>query len=355
MSVEKGFRMDIRQAIDECQEFFHNPPQNEANTSAWVILPLLYASGYARRDVVAESADNGGKFPDYTLLPNDPEHKFYLEAKAWKINLEDSHSNQALNYANQNGKRWVLLSNGRTWRLYDNDIRGLAADKLVAEMTLDNKEEALRFLAAIEKGSVCENRLPEFASAETDKRKVEAQKKQLLATEAAPSEQRRTQQTSLPTSTKEVLVVPARKAWLAYRTISAYICQPKRHFRETSHIAFYAEGRIQERVPRIVDVIDEVEMSPEGIDALGGISEETRTCLKRIVEGMQNYFSIFGKKQKIMVLSDYDSPETIRLQHPVVNDCKNEAGRSIGFARGQRYVPLSRLMDNPKTTTELCP
>ena len=166
-------------AVDECQEFFDNPPQNEANTCVWVILPLLYASGYARREVVAESADSGGKFPDYTLLPNDPEHKFYLEAKAWRKALEDSHANQAINYANQNGKRWVLLSNGCCWRLYDNDIRGLAADKLVAEMRLENAEDALRFLTAIGKESVCANRLPEFASAETDRRKREDQEKKL--------------------------------------------------------------------------------------------------------------------------------------------------------------------------------
>ena len=107
--------MDIATAIEKCQEHFDDPPPNEAATCEWVIIPLLYASGYGKKDVLPQSFDSGGKFPDYTLLPNDSKYLLYLEAKAWKVDLEDTHANQAINYANENGKRWVLLSNGRTW------------------------------------------------------------------------------------------------------------------------------------------------------------------------------------------------------------------------------------------------
>jgi hypothetical protein len=172
--------MDIKEVIKECQEHFKDPPPNEAATCEWVILPLLYASGYQKRDVLARSIDVGGKYPDYTLLPNNAQHQFYLEAKSWETNLEDSHANQALNYANQNGKRWVLLSNGRIWRLYDNDIRGVAEDKLATEVNLRDAEQAFMFFIAMGKDSVCADRLPGFASAEVERREKETHEKQLL-------------------------------------------------------------------------------------------------------------------------------------------------------------------------------
>ena len=60
---------------------------------------------------------------------------------------------------------WVVLSNGRVWRLYDNQIQGVAVDKVVAEAKLEDVEGAEHFLAALSK--VVDwlgrhNRLPEL-------------------------------------------------------------------------------------------------------------------------------------------------------------------------------------------------
>jgi predicted type IV restriction endonuclease len=175
--------LDIAAAIQEALQHRDAPPPNESNTCEWVILPILYAIGYGKIEVVSRDADIAGKFPDYTLLPAAPQHSFFLEAKAWKVGLEDQHANQALNYANQNGKRWVVLTNGRQWRLYDNDIRGCASDKMVAEMNLEQSEQAAQFLEAIGKASVCAGRLPRFAEEETARRKraqEEEQRRQQL-------------------------------------------------------------------------------------------------------------------------------------------------------------------------------
>ena len=133
--------MSLKDAVQEViAEYTNDPPPNESSTCEWVILPLLWAAGYARRDIVSRVADNNGQYPDYTLLPNDPERTWYLEAKAWNVALEDKHAQQSLNYANQNGKRWVALTNGRVWRLYDNRIQGLAADKLIT-LTMESPDD----------------------------------------------------------------------------------------------------------------------------------------------------------------------------------------------------------------------
>src|SRR5439155_23527827 len=115
--------MSLADAIAQALEEANPPPVNESTTCEWVIYPLLLAAGHARRDILSRVADNNGQYPDYSILLDSP-HGWFLEAKAWNVALQDNHAQQALNYANQNGKRWVVLSNGQEWRLYDNDIRG---------------------------------------------------------------------------------------------------------------------------------------------------------------------------------------------------------------------------------------
>ncbi len=104
--------MTLEDEIAEAQVCIADPPKNESSTCDWIILPLLYAAEYGRRDIESRMADSTGQFPDYTLLPNNPAAMFYLEAKSWNVALEDTHAKQALNYANHNGKRFVVLTNG---------------------------------------------------------------------------------------------------------------------------------------------------------------------------------------------------------------------------------------------------
>ncbi len=113
----------IENAIAEAAAHYDNPPANEAVTCYRIIDPMLNALGYSRMDILPQFADGGNQFPDYTILP-DTDSTWYLEAKAWSASLKDSHVQQSLNYANQNGKRWVVLTSGRRWRLYDNHVIG---------------------------------------------------------------------------------------------------------------------------------------------------------------------------------------------------------------------------------------
>jgi len=129
--------MDLMKEIDKALGYLKKQIANEAATCHLVIDPLLHAAGYELEDYLPEGRDAGGKLPDYTLLPKD-DHEFYLEAKASKESLETCHANQALDYANHNGKRWVALTNGWEWHLYDNSVMGKADAKLAARAELKN-------------------------------------------------------------------------------------------------------------------------------------------------------------------------------------------------------------------------
>lgn len=393
--------MNIAAAIQEALERRDSPPPNESNTCEWVILPVLYAIGYGRIEVVSRDADSAGKFPDYTLLPAAPQHSFFLEAKAWKLELQDQHANQALNYANQNGKRWVVLTNGRQWRLYDNDVRGRASDKMVAEMNIEKCEEAARFLEAIGRASVCAGRLSRFADEETARRKRAQEEQQhrrelearrdrlaavlkeelgdqsspLLATMLANLQTHKglgdltaddlvihfgprppvPPGTIDPPRSDKVLVIPARNAWDQYTKFSAYVCQAKRSFRRTTHMAFYVHGIIETAIPQILDVVESVELSDKGIAACQGVSETATERLRNLLHTMQRIGcpGQLGQTRKVMFLTPPDSPETIRLQHPIKNDKVTKAGRPWAFVVNQSYVSMARLLAGPKTTSDL--
>ena len=139
------------------------PPSNEANTCNWVIWPLLLACGYLPYDIHAQGHDPAGKIPDYTILPNST-HTWFLEAKTWQEDIKDAHIAQASNYANAQGKRWFVVTNGRDWRLYDDHITGvLPQDRLVAAARIDCDGELETLLDALSKNSVMTGNLKTFA------------------------------------------------------------------------------------------------------------------------------------------------------------------------------------------------
>ena len=165
--------MTLEEEIAEAQSCIADPPKNESNTCEWIILPLLWAAGYARRDIESRMADNGGKFPDYTLLSSTPA-TWYLEAKAWNVALENNHAQQALNYANHNGKRFVVLTNGQNWRLYDNAIQGLPVDKLITRASVEDTEAFRVFIVALSKTEALSGGLERYVEALIERNKQEA-------------------------------------------------------------------------------------------------------------------------------------------------------------------------------------
>ncbi len=128
-------------------------PSNEPETCFRIIEPLLLAMGYEYQEIKVQGADQAKQKPDYTILPSAEDFTWFLEAKAWDVSLDDNHANQAVNYANTQGKRWVVLSNGKEWRIYDNHIVGTVHTKLACKADL-REDGFVSFLEAISKNSI---------------------------------------------------------------------------------------------------------------------------------------------------------------------------------------------------------
>lgn len=165
---EKRLIEELQQLAQQAQGW------SEYDTCDKVILRLLRErGGYGYGDYRAQQLTSAG-YLRFTFLP-DTQHAWYLEAKALHVNLSDDHAVEALNDANATGRRWVVLSNGREWRLYDQHLSGVPADKLVATATLENAQEISEFLHAIGKQSMQSGQTEVYARRQRLKRVLDEQ------------------------------------------------------------------------------------------------------------------------------------------------------------------------------------
>jgi hypothetical protein len=152
-----------------------------------------------------------------------------------------------------------------------------------------------------------------------------------------------------------VLVVPARRAWPEYEETGLYFCQPYRSFRPSDHMAFYAEGAIQRKIPQIYDAIESVELSENGVETVDNSDLQDR--LKDAIEKLPVVNAEperLGREQKVIFLGKSDDERTLTLSNPVENDkTAKDSDRGVAFVQNQRYVSLSDLRENPTRTTEL--
>ena len=155
-------------------------------------------------------------------------------------------------------------------------------------------------------------------------------------------------------SNQQVLIVAARLALSEYQELSAYLCQPNRSFRLCSHMTFYANGCIYRSIPKILDSVESVVLSEEGVAECTD-NQETRSRLLGLIERLSQTNSKWrrGEVAKVLFLSAPDAPDTIQLPHDIRNNLVAATGKAIAFTQGQRYVPLNKLQAAPKTTAEL--
>ena len=156
--------MTLPELILDLQDYLngaHSAPPNEASTCFWVILPLLEYSGYHQRDILPQKIDPTGKIPDYEILSSTP-YTWFLEAKKWSSPLSTLDADQALNYAHSSGNRWVVLSNGKEWRLYDDSISGTTPDRLILTANLVDTDQMLEFMTVIGKTSMTSNEIQNY-------------------------------------------------------------------------------------------------------------------------------------------------------------------------------------------------
>jgi predicted transport protein len=142
---------------------------NEANTKAHVIEPLLSALGWDPLDI--DSVDRevrvyDGTFLDYALkLTGTP--RIYVEAKGLSESLDDKKfMAQAINYANNDGVLWCVLTNGIRWSVYKTNEPVAMDRKLLLEVDLadadDSTSEKAKLLSLISREAVEAGELDNF-------------------------------------------------------------------------------------------------------------------------------------------------------------------------------------------------
>jgi len=109
---------------------------SEANTKVTFIQPVLETLGWKVTDpdeVVLEYPVYGGTRLDYALQAGG-KPALYLEAKALRASMDEpGFIAQTVSYANNDGIRWCVLTNGLIYRIYKSDALAPADQKLLAE------------------------------------------------------------------------------------------------------------------------------------------------------------------------------------------------------------------------------
>lgn len=142
----------IAKALVASQKLQASGAANEANTKALMIEPLLAALGWDPTDldvIEREVKVYDGTFLDYGLKA-DGTPRLYVEAKAVGENLTDKKFvAQAVNYANNDGVVWCVLTNGITWRVFKTNETATMDRKLLFEVDISNDTQPAAELAKL--------------------------------------------------------------------------------------------------------------------------------------------------------------------------------------------------------------
>ena len=163
----------------------------------------------------------------------------------------------------------------------------------------------------------------------------------------------------LDSTESRVMVLGARLAWPMYERLSVYRCgpdKPMRAIRDSDYLAFYVGGKIQHLVPRILSVVDSIDVTKkeetESLEA--GARRHAEELRQRIDYHKQGHE--FSRAFKVMFLSGPTDDETVNLAKPIINDKRDKNGDPTPFTFGQpRYVTLKSLQKASRTSElEFC-
>lgn len=150
---------------------------------------------------------------------------------------------------------------------------------------------------------------------------------------------------------RQVVVVPAARAYAEYLDTAAYICQPRRPFKSVERMAFYCRGKIEREIPTVRRVFDEVELSESHVDELRRHrNPDSRTLAAAIDKTLRRETRLHGEISKVFLLSAPTDPETVVLAEPIVNDSTDANGRTTAWVMMQRYASLEALQHAHKTS-----
>lgn len=124
-----------------------NQNPNEAATKNACIEPILRALGWDPSDdeeVVPEwGKSQAASRADYALITEHGGHPIaVLEAKSLTTTISDKDVIQTLNYAHSQQVTWAIVTNGRSWRLYDALKSAQWNERLVWSIQIDDFDAA---------------------------------------------------------------------------------------------------------------------------------------------------------------------------------------------------------------------
>jgi predicted type IV restriction endonuclease len=141
----ESFRETIRAIAKGLNENWNTQNLNEAAVRQVIVLRILQAAGFDiwnPLEVVPEESSSGGGRVDILIRVANKD-QFVIELKRLRTPLtdKDKHTTQIITYAYQKGIRWAIVTNGRTWKIFDTDLREIEArEKGVLEIELPNNK-----------------------------------------------------------------------------------------------------------------------------------------------------------------------------------------------------------------------
>jgi len=144
----------------------------------------------------------------------------------------------------------------------------------------------------------------------------------------------------------DTVIVAATLARPEFERLGAYICQPKRTFRDgVRYLGFYTERTIFPEFPAIVDRRLDVLVTEENIAALRNGAELDRRVAEAMVGGLRDSPNRqLGERQQVILL---DLDQGFTLKSPIHHDGPH------AWTQGQRYTKSEALRSEPTTTEAL--
>lgn len=144
----------------------------------------------------------------------------------------------------------------------------------------------------------------------------------------------------------DTVIVAAKIAYPEFQRLSAYVCQPKRSFRDgVRFFGFYAERTIHPVFPAIVERRQDLLFTRGEIERLRGGDERDRQVADVIEGAIDGSVERSEGERGQVVLLDLESG--FRLDRGIHHD------GSGAWTQGQRYSKSSALKLEPETTDDL--
>jgi hypothetical protein len=138
---------------------------NEADTVTIVTDILCEVFGYDRYDDITSEYAIRNTYCDLAVKIDD-EVNYLIEVKSISTDLKEPHIRQAVNYGANEGIKWVILTNGYIWQVYNIQLKNSVQFEKVFEINFDEisprRNEVHELLFTLSKEGVTKDVISEY-------------------------------------------------------------------------------------------------------------------------------------------------------------------------------------------------